>query len=1450
MPETSGPRASTFWLDSWEILAGDSFIQRIQEGLQGADFVVLALSPHAVGSGWTEKEWQSRLDQEIRTREVRIIPILLADCEIPTLLSDKERADFRDDYEIGLATLVKAIEGHSARASGAPAAPLPTRLTPYEARLVVTRADGKLSGRWYAPEESAPFDLRAPLGGDELDALRWYLETYIQFAGAGDRARARGLEASLQEWGKALFDALFDNRAGGAIESELKKAIERRRPVLLTLASDDPEVLGQPWEMLRNRQGPLTFQGVSLRRQLREAGHIEETLLDLPLRVLLIVSRPTDAGFIDPRNSIAPMLDALETLGPGQLQLDVCEPPTFSALEQRLAAARRERRPYDIVQFDGHGTYLPKSGIGALAFEKPDAKTDLIAGPRLGDLMVRQGVPLVLLEACRGADVSDRPVFGSLAPALLKSGVGSVIAFSHSVHVEAARILVERFYQELAGSISVGEALAEARRALHAKPARWLHLGPDAETLDLEDWFIPRLYPVGLDPVLTRGTAAPATREVARSEERMHGFPPAPVYRFHGRARELLQLERAFRKRTAVLLHAMGGMGKTALAREAAHWWLRTGRFEPAVFVSFEQWAGAEQVVQRLGLALEGESFGARTTDDQRRTAVRLFHDRPVLLVWDNFESTLPAFQAGDPAAGAGGGGGLGVYTDQARQALAALYRELTEGSPNGRLLVTCRPEETGLAGIKEIALEGLARPDSLHLLAAVLDAKSIATDRPGYERPEIEDLLDALADHPLSIALVAPHLKERTPKQILDEFGQLIAQVADDSSPEGRNRSLLASLEFSKRRLSEAARAVLPYLAWFQGGVFEDYLIVFAKLEPERWQAVRAELAATALLRVETLDWSNTPFLRFHPTLPFAARPTEVPDPDAAEQRFIAIYLAVMGMVDEALRGRQPGAGMRLMALEEANFRAAIRRAFARGARPEGQYLADTLQTFLQRAGRPRERDELVNLVREQMPAQGALDGATCAAIQDHAWSRFTQGHADEAIATLEDLIRRLESEGLAKATETTFHTALSWSYLGRVHLHAGRPDRALAPLQRAIPELEALGDDQRANLSAALGDLANALMALGRLDEALATAGRSVRIRRHLGHDRDLAAALGRTAAILVEQQRYAEADARYDEALEAARAAGDLELQGTTLQHQALLQHHQGDDDRAVELHQQALDLFRQAGDPGAEMRTADLLGSAERQRGQLDAAEAWYARARDLAMRLEDRRQLAGTAQNVGILYQSRAEQTDDPAQRETWLRRAIGSVKESLAFTLENENQVGVASSYFQLGVLHRMVGELDEAERNLREGLAIDEALNLPDVYKDYSNLAEIARARGDEAAAAEWQAKRDAKLAELKRLRRGDGQGAKVDEELGKFVLALAQAAYQARASGALAPEVAEALAQMAGAPEPFPALGAFLQKIADREPLPPVPAGLPAELGKIVEALAEAIRQNDPAG
>jgi tetratricopeptide (TPR) repeat protein len=477
----------------------------------------------------------------------------------------------------------------------------------------------------------------------------------------------------------------------------------------------------------------------------------------------------------------------------------------------------------------------------------------------------------------------------------------------------------------------------------------------------------------------------------------------------------------------------------------------------------------------------------------------------------------------------------------------------------------------------------------------------------------------------------------------------------------------------------------------------------------------------------------------------------------EAAEQRFIQIYLSMMRLVDDALRGREPALGMAIMVHEEANFRSALTRAFHRGDRREGSWIANTLNNYLQMAGRLRDRNALVEWVRAQMPEQGELDDATCDAIRQHALSRVSQGHAPEAIQAIQALIVQLETEGPTDDTDPVFQVAASYFYLGRIYSDTNRPDLALEPLRRAIVGLEQLGDVGLHNLSVALGDLANVYSNLGELDAALNASDRGLAISRDLGNNREITNGLGRSAAILRQQQRYAEADTLYSEALRAARAVGDLGLQGLILQHQGILQNEIGNYDKAIDLYKKALTFFQQAADIENEMRTSNLLAVTEGEFGRLDAADAWYTRSRELALQLNDQYFFASVAHNLSILYKNRAEQSTDEIISRTFLRKAAGLAKESLEGVIKFNDKVSMARSYRQLSIIHLMLGELGEAERNVQHSLSINESLNLPNVYRDYWQLAKIARDRGDLEAAARWQAKGDAKWAEVQRLHRGE---------------------------------------------------------------------------------------------
>ena len=324
---------------------------------------------------------------------------------------------------------------------------------------------------------------------------------------------------------------------------------------------------------------------------------------------------------------------------------------------------------------------------------------------------------------------------------------------------------------------------------------------------------------------------------------------------------------------------------------------------------------------------------------------------------------------------------------------------------------------------------------------------------------------------------------------------------------------------------------------------------------------------------------------------------------------------------------------------------------------------------------------------------------------------------------------------------------------------------------------------------------------------------------------------------------------------------------------------MQRRTGRTAEAAETLKRALRLFQQVGNRASEMRTCDLLGSAEMILGRLDPAEAWYRKALDLAGPHGDQTQIAGTRQNLGILFQTRAERAPDPIQhpdphpnaaapaagqvgnrRDHWLAAAITEIEASLAIKQQVNDQLGAAASHYQLGVLHRLRGDLERAEAAARRSLAIIEPLDQPDVWNDYANLTEIARARGDSAAADQWQAKADAKRAEMQRRARGSEDAADAadpaaaalqNRQFLDTLAALAQAVYQHQAAAAaqptapvqpLPPDLAEALAQLSQLPPPLTTYGAFLQAlVAGQRPIPPP---LPAPLDQLAAELLQALR------
>ncbi|MHB1132470.1 MAG: toll/interleukin-1 receptor domain-containing protein [Chloroflexota bacterium] len=74
------------WVDQWEILPGDSLVQKIfNEGLGEAEAAIIVLSQNSVNKKWVQEELDVSVVLKIKG-QIRLIPVVLDDCTVPNAL--------------------------------------------------------------------------------------------------------------------------------------------------------------------------------------------------------------------------------------------------------------------------------------------------------------------------------------------------------------------------------------------------------------------------------------------------------------------------------------------------------------------------------------------------------------------------------------------------------------------------------------------------------------------------------------------------------------------------------------------------------------------------------------------------------------------------------------------------------------------------------------------------------------------------------------------------------------------------------------------------------------------------------------------------------------------------------------------------------------------------------------------------------------------------------------------------------------------------------------------------------------------------------------------------------------------------------------------------------------------------------------------------------------------
>ncbi|MFJ7960187.1 ATP-binding protein [Streptomyces sp. NPDC096319] len=566
------------------------------------------------------------------------------------------------------------------------------------------------------------------------------------------------------------------------------------------------------------------------------------------------------------------------------------EPPAGvqGALQAQVSRLRRALPPGVTVEFSPGGYRLavadPAADVDVLRFEalaREGARAAAAGDPGRAAALLREG--LGLWRGAALADVRDAP-----------------FAAGQAARLDALRLdaVEEWAAAELAAGGDPAVLVREVERAVRAQPLRerlrGLQMralgaaGRQAEALAVfEEVRAALAEELGADPspelsavhleVLRGGAAAP---------ERACPPLPAPLTDFVGRERERERLAALVTAARLVTLVGPGGAGKTRLALEVG-----AGLPGEVRFVDLGAVTGGSGAAYGGSGVVAGEVAEAFAAALGVRGAARLeaaLAGRPVLLIADNCEHVVAE--------------------------TAVLVRRLLAACPGLRVLTTSR-EALGITGESLLPL-GALEPGA----AQELFVRRAAAVRPGFTgHARVAELCAGLDGLPLAVELAAARLRTLSVEELADGLGERFELLSrgDRTAPE-RHRTLRAVVEWSWSLLEPGERELAARLSVFRGGATAETVARVCGADG----ATLASLVEKSL--VEVRDDGRHRMLET--IRAYAAE--RLPHDDPAPAAHLAHYRDLAEAADPELRGAAQLEWLARLDAEDANLRAALRRA------------------------------------------------------------------------------------------------------------------------------------------------------------------------------------------------------------------------------------------------------------------------------------------------------------------------------------------------------------------------------------------------------------------------------------------------------------------------------------------------------------------------------------------
>jgi len=316
---------------------------------------------------------------------------------------------------------------------------------------------GPQLGEGYPFIACGPGGARAAVGYFQLPFAWEEIEPALAILRTASRSRkplsATTLAAegvSLQDIGRQLYDALFDQPAGRIYSKCLEEANGRLR---LRLTISQPELARLPWEYLHNGQKflCLDLETPIVRGVVTKPWPVR---LERPLRLLIVGASPLDQDALEIGRERQIIEEELSrAVQRGDL---IVRHLVGKRMERDLPHVLLEFAPH-VLHFAGHGT------LDGLVLEDSAGRSRPVTGTSLRDLLCNiKSLHLVVLNACELGMAHERKRL-SVAARLVQVGIPMAVGMQFQISDRGAVAFSEGFYEALAQRLPLEAATVWAR---------------------------------------------------------------------------------------------------------------------------------------------------------------------------------------------------------------------------------------------------------------------------------------------------------------------------------------------------------------------------------------------------------------------------------------------------------------------------------------------------------------------------------------------------------------------------------------------------------------------------------------------------------------------------------------------------------------------------------------------------------------------------------------------------------------------------------------------------------------------------------------------------------------------------------------------------------------------------------------------------------------------------